>query len=115
MCWCLHYDVHERHYYTCVQTLAFGWVVGGGLYVCPACAVKGVQVETLWTLQTVARLGDWMTALDLSDGYYHFRIRPEDARYFQISTPTGAYTIDALNMGWTRSPEVFTDASPVAP
>ena len=56
-----------------------------------------------------------MTALDLSDGYYHFRIRPEDARYFQISTPTGAYTIDALNMGWTRSPEVFTDASPVAP
>ena len=74
-------------------------------------AVAGTaEVETLRTLQTVARPGDWMTALDLSDGYYHFRLRPEDARFFQIATPTGAYTIEALNMGWTRSPEVFTDA-----
>lgn len=53
---------------------------------------------------------DVMVALDLSDGYYHFRVHPEDARFFQIDTPTGLYQIDALNMGWTRSPQVFTDA-----
>lgn len=68
------------------------------------------EVETLRSLQTVARPGDYMVALDLSDGYYHFRVHPADAQFFQIHTPTGLYQIDALNMGWTRSPQVFTDA-----
>ena len=68
------------------------------------------EVETLSQLQLVARPQDYMVALDLSDGYYHFRVHEKDAGFFQIDTPTGLYQIDALNMGWTRSPQVFTDA-----
>ena len=73
-------------------------------------AQKGTaEVETLAQLSSVLEPRDHLVALDLSDGYYHFRIHSADTQYFQFRTHEGAYELVGLNMGWTRSPGVFTD------
>lgn len=72
-------------------------------------ARKGTaEVETLRRLSAIAQPRDFAVALDLSDGYYHLRVRRRDAKYFQFRTRDAAYEVTALNMGWTRSPGAFT-------
>ena len=67
------------------------------------------EVETLRRLPAVLCPEDHMVSLDLSDGYYHFRVHPSDQQYFQFQVGERFYQLQGLNMGWTRSPGVFTD------
>lgn len=67
------------------------------------------EVETLREVKNVARPGDWACSLDLSDGYYHFRLEEDSIKFFAFSFEGVIYELVGLNMGWTRSPGVFTD------
>ena len=67
------------------------------------------EVEGLNVLPELLEPKDFMCSLDLSDGYYHFRIRPADQVYFQFQVGDRYYQLAALNMGWSLSPGVFTD------
>ena len=67
------------------------------------------EVEHLGLLAGTLRPGDYMSSLDMQDGYYHFRLHPQDQQYFQFEVAGRYYQLQALNMGWVLSPGVFTD------
>ena len=71
------------------------------------------ELEDLRSLWQLLELGDWMVAIDLSDGYYHVGVAEDTAQYFQFEIRTSGgiecFEIPALNMGAVFSPDAFTD------
>ncbi len=73
------------------------------------CPPAGAEVEGLRELRTLAERNDWMVSVDLSDAYYHFRIREEDKEYFQFAVGGEVFNLRGLSFGSSHSPKVFTD------
>ena len=71
------------------------------------------ELEDLRSLWQLLELGDWMVAIDLSNGYYHVGVAEDTAQYFQLKIRTSGgiecFEILALNMGAVFSPGAFTD------
>ena len=73
---------------------------------------RSCRFETLQKLRRMARRGDYMWSVDLSDAYHHVGIAEDDQRYFtfalQTDDGTEYFSCSALNFGWTMSPWYFT-------
>jgi len=65
----------------------------------------------------MAKQGDWMWSIDLSDAYHHIGYHEDDIHFFTFAVElldaegqvyTEYISTPALNFGWTLSPYVFT-------
>ena len=74
---------------------------------------RACRFGSLSSLRRMMHEGDWMWSIDLSDAYHHIGIHEDDQKYFTfaIETDKGVeyFSTSALNFGWCRSPQVFTD------
>ena len=64
------------------------------------CPEASAEVEGLRELRTIAEKSDWMVSIDLSDAYYHFRIRESDKSYFQFAVGGEVFNLRGLSFGW---------------
>ena len=82
-------------------------------YLNSFCAKKGVKFGSLSVLRRMMRHGDYMWSIDLKDAYHLIGIHPSDQKYFTFALETDRgieyFSTSALNFGWTRSPQVFTE------
>jgi hypothetical protein len=73
---------------------------------------RACKFESLAVLRRLARRGDWMWSIDLSDAYHHVPYHEDYVHYFTfgIETLHGTeyFSTPALNFGWRLSPWVFT-------
>ena len=73
---------------------------------------RSCRFETLQKLRRMARRGDYMWSIDLSDAYHHVGMHEDDQDYFtfaiQTEDGTEYFSTSALNFGWTMSPWYFT-------
>jgi hypothetical protein len=78
---------------------------------------RSCRFGSLSALRRVMHEGDWMWSIDLSDAYHHIGIHHEEQKYFTFAIETDAgveyFSTSALNFGWCRSPQVFTDVMKV--
>lgn len=71
-------------------------------------AVKhGIRLETLTTLPSVLRRGDFLVTLDLRSGYHHFRFHADSQRYLGFNIVDRFFEPVALNFGFTQAPWIF--------
>ena len=77
------------------------------------CRKQGVHFGSLTVLRRMMRHGDYMWSIDLSDAYHHVGVHPSDQKYFTFAVTTDQgieyFSTSALNFGWTRSPQIFTE------
>ena len=77
------------------------------------CRKQGVQFGSLSILRRMMRRDDYMWSVDLSDAYHHIGIHADSVKFFTfaIETDRGVeyFSTSALNFGWTRSPQIFTE------
>ena len=67
------------------------------------------RYETLRKLSMLARKGDYMISLDLKDGFYHFRVHPDDRQFLTFHVAgLGTFQYAVLPFGLSISPYVFT-------
>ena len=66
------------------------------------------RMETVQSVLSSVRQGDWMVALDLKDAYLQIPIHPESRRYLRFVTPQGTFQFKVLCFGLTTAPQVFT-------
>ena len=71
------------------------------------CDIKGMKMETLKRLRTIAKENDWMVTFDLKDGFYALSIAPEDREYFAVNINGQIFHLSALPQGWSLSPYIF--------
>lgn len=67
------------------------------------------RYETLKRLHHLARRGDYMFSLDITDGFYAVSVHPADRKYLTVHLDgVGLVQFAALPMGLSASPWVFT-------
>ena len=67
------------------------------------------RYETLKRLHHLARRGDYMFSLDITDGFYAVAVHPADRQYLTVHLDgIGLVQFAALPMGLSASPWVFT-------
>ena len=71
------------------------------------CDIKGMKMETLKRLRTIAKENDWMVTFDLKDGFYALSIAPEDREYFAVNINGQIFHLSALPQGGSLSPYIF--------
>ena len=71
------------------------------------CDIKGMKMETLKRLRTIAKENDWMVTFDLKDDFYALSIAPEDREYFAVNINGQIFHLSALPQGWSLSPYIF--------
>ena len=81
------------------------------------CALRRCRFEGLERLRRMARRGDWMWSVDLSDAYHHIAYHEDDVHFFTFGIElldaegrvfTQYISTPALAFGWTLSPYIFT-------
>ena len=72
------------------------------------CAPGTCEVETLHLLPRTLERGDYMCALDLSDGYFHLAFRRESRKFFAFRAHGRLYQYRVLPFGWSQAPGAFT-------
>ena len=74
---------------------------------------RACKFGSLSSLRRILHEGDWMWSVDLSDAYHHIGYHVDSQKYFTfaIETDSGVeyFSTSALNFGWCRSPQIFTD------
>ena len=82
-------------------------------YLNKFCAKRGARFGGLAGLRRELRFGDEMWSIDLTDAYHHVALHEESQRFFTFALETDRgveyFHTSALNFGWTRSPEIFTE------
>jgi hypothetical protein len=77
------------------------------------CVKRICRFGSLTALRRTLHEGDLMWSIDLSDAYHHVGVYEPHQRYFTfaIETTRGVeyFSTGALNFGWCRSPQVFTE------
>ena len=66
------------------------------------------KMETLSTIASMLRQGDWMTSIDLSDAFQHVSIHPSSRRFLRFVWNHRLYQYKALPFGLSLSPWIFT-------
>lgn len=69
------------------------------------CASSPLKFETLKRLRNLSKRDNYMSSLDLHDGYYALGIAEEDMKYFTVNYYKGElWRLAGLPMGWSASP-----------
>ena len=66
------------------------------------------KMDTAEFIREQLHQGDWATSLDLSDAYHHVLIHPSHRKYLRFMFNGRVYQYQALVMGLTSSPRIFT-------
>jgi hypothetical protein len=66
-----------------------------------------MRMETLRSLQLIAKPGDHWVSFGLKDGFYSLAIDPMDGEAFTVNLDGQLLQLCALPMGWSLSPYVF--------
>ena len=77
-------------------------------YVNKGCQPKPFKYEKLTDLQSVVKSGDWMVKMDLSAGYHHIPLRPEQSKFFAFEFEGVTYSWQQLFFGLSPAPYIFT-------
>ena len=77
-------------------------------YVNKGCQPKPFKYEKLTDLQNVVKSGDWMVKLDLSAGYHHIPLRPDQTKFFGFKFEGKTYSWQQLFFGLSPAPYFFT-------
>ena len=73
------------------------------------------KMETVQSVLTSIRQGNWMCSIDLKDAYLQVPIHLNSRKYLRFKTPKGVFQFRALPFGLTTAPQVFTRVmAPVA-
>ena len=77
------------------------------------CIKRQCRFGSLSALRRTLHQGDMMWSIDLSDAYHHVGIYQPHQKYFTFAIETARgveyFSTGALNFGWCRSPQIFTD------
>jgi hypothetical protein len=77
------------------------------------CVKRTCRFGSLAALRRTLHQGDLMWSIDLSDAYHHLGIHQDHQKYFTFAVETSRgveyFSTSALNFGWCRSPQVFTE------
>jgi hypothetical protein len=66
------------------------------------------KMETVESIRTCLRQGQWVTSLDFTDAYFHVSIHPLDRKFLRFAVNGCVYQFRVLPMGLTSSPRIFT-------
>ena len=66
------------------------------------------KMETLQTVLLLLKPGDFMTSIDLSQSFYHVKVREADQKYLKFLSLGQIWAMKVLPMGYRDSPRVFT-------
>ena len=66
------------------------------------------KMETLQTILLLLRSNMYMTSFDLSQSFYHIKVRPQDLKYLKFVSLGQYWVMKNLPMGYRDSPRVFT-------
>ena len=77
------------------------------------CVKRACRFGSLAALRRTLHQGDLMWSVDLSDAYHHVGIYQGHQKYFTFAVETSRgieyFSTAALNFGWCRSPQIFTE------
>ena len=77
------------------------------------CVKRACRFGSLSALRRTLHEGDLMWSIDLSDAYHHVGIYEPHQKYFTFAIETSRgveyFSTGALNFGWCRSPQIFTE------
>jgi Reverse transcriptase (RNA-dependent DNA polymerase) len=65
------------------------------------------ELDTLHTLSSALCPGDFLSAFDLQDGYFHLAIHEDYQKYFGFRVNGVGYRMVAAPFGWSGSPQAF--------
>lgn len=66
------------------------------------------SMEDIRKLKPLLKEGDWMTKIDLKDGFHHISIHPQFQRYLGMAWKGKIYQWTRLPFGLSASPYIFT-------
>jgi len=66
------------------------------------------QMETASTIRSSLRQGEWVTSIDLTDAYFHLKIKRKFQRYFRFHIQGVTYQFLAMPFGLGTAPLEFT-------
>ena len=71
-------------------------------------AVSKFRMETVQSVLSSVRRGDWMISIDLKDAYLQVPVHPNSRKYLRFATLRGIFQFKVLCFGLTTAPQVFT-------
>ena len=66
------------------------------------------KMETLQTILLLIKPGMYMTSIDLSQSFYHVKVRDRDQKFLKFRSLGRFWVMGALPMGYRDSPRIFT-------
>ena len=66
------------------------------------------KMESTASVLASVQSGDWMTAIDLSDAYFHVPMHPGSRHYLRFCVGGRAFQFKVLPFGLSTAPQVFT-------
>jgi len=66
------------------------------------------KMESLKSLPSLLREGDWMTSLDIRDAFFHIPLHPDQKDLFRFRWDGEVYRFRAMPFGLSSAPRVFT-------
>ena len=73
------------------------------------------RMETVQSVLSSVRRGDWMVSIDLKDAYLQVPVHPDSRKFLRFVTSRGTFQFKVLCFGLTTAPQVFTRVmAPVA-
>ena len=70
--------------------------------------VPHFKMETVGSIMAALSPGDWVTSIDMTDGYFHVPIHPQFRKYLRFCIQGKVYQFRALPFGLATAPWVFT-------
>ena len=70
--------------------------------------VSKFRMETVQSVLTSIRRGDWMISIDLKDAYLQVPVHPDSRKFLRFATPRKIFQFKVLCFGLTTAPQVFT-------
>ena len=65
------------------------------------------RMETVQSVLSSIRQGDWMISLDLKDAYFQVPIHPDSRKFLRFVTSSGTFQFKVLCFGLTTAPRAF--------
>jgi hypothetical protein len=66
------------------------------------------RIQLIDNILQEPRYSKYFSSIDMSRGYFQFRIAQEHQQYFSFSTEKGTYSYTVLPFGWINSPSIFS-------
>ena len=67
------------------------------------------RMETVQSIRSAIRVGDWATSIDLTDAYFHVLIHEKDRKFLRFCWKNQVFQFRALPFGLTSAPYIFTE------